>query len=74
MNAEAAEPGEAYLGFGEGPATLNLSERGNLEEAAKNLFSMLRALDADYERIAIASIPNVGIGEGINDRLTRAAK
>ena len=74
LNAEAAEPGEAYLGFGEGPATLNLSERGDLEEAAKNLFSMLRTLDADYERIAVAPIPNIGLGEGINDRLTRAAK
>lgn len=74
LNAEAAEPGEAFLGFGDGPATLNLSKRGDLEEAAANLFSMLRKLDAEYDRIAVAPIPTHGIGEGINDRLTRAAK
>ena len=74
LNAETADPGEAYLGFGEGPATLNLSSRGDLEEAAANLFRMLRQLDADYDRIAVAPIPMHGIGEGINDRLTRASK
>lgn len=74
LNAKSAEPGEAYLGFGDGPATLNLSSRGDLEEAAANLFGMLRELDAQYDRIAVAPIPTFGIGEGINDRLTRAAK
>ena len=74
LNAKSAEPGEAYLGFGDGPATLNLSSRGDLEEAAANLFRMLRELDAQYDRIAVAPIPTFGIGEGINDRLTRAAK
>ncbi|MCR9270394.1 MAG: L-threonylcarbamoyladenylate synthase [Hyphomonadaceae bacterium] len=74
LNANAPEPGEAYLGFGPGAATLNLSERGDLDEAAKNLFSMLRELDQNYDRIAVAPIPTHGLGEGINDRLTRAAK
>ncbi|MEL7112942.1 MAG: L-threonylcarbamoyladenylate synthase [Pseudomonadota bacterium] len=74
LNAREAEPGEAMLGFGEMPATLNLSVRSNLEEAASNLFAMLRELDKTYDRIAVAPIPSEGIGEGINDRLTRAAK
>ena len=49
LNAEAARPGEALLAFGPAPAasvTLNLSPRGDLIEAAANLFSHLRALDA----------------------------
>jgi L-threonylcarbamoyladenylate synthase len=74
LNAAAPEPGEAFLGFGDGPATLNLSPRGDLEEAAKNLFAMLRQLDAEHDRIAVAAIPEDGLGEAINDRLTRAAK
>ncbi|MEM1372598.1 MAG: L-threonylcarbamoyladenylate synthase [Pseudomonadota bacterium] len=74
LNAEAAAPGEAYLGFGPGEATLNLSPRGDLYEAAANLFAMLRELDAAYERIAVSPIPEDGLGEAINDRLTRAAK
>ncbi len=74
LNASQAEAGEALLGFGDMPATLNLSERGDLHEAASNLFSMLRDLDKSYDRIAVAPIPKEGLGEGINDRLTRAAK
>lgn len=74
LNAEAAEPGEAYLGFGAGEATRNLSPRGDLIEAAANLFAMLRELDSLYDRIAVAPIPADGLGEAINDRLTRAAK
>ncbi len=74
LNAPAPEVGEAYLGFGVGEATLNLSPRGDLYEAAANLFAMLRELDADYAQIAVAPIPMEGLGEAINDRLTRAAK
>ena len=74
LNANAPDPGEAYLGFGAGNATLNLSPSGDLTEAAKNLFAMLRTLDETFDRIAIAPIPVHGLGEGINDRLTRAAK
>lgn len=75
LNAAQAMPGEAYLGFGDTPdATLNLSTGERLEEAAANLFSMLRTLDETYERIAVAPIPKAGLGEAINDRLTRAAK
>jgi L-threonylcarbamoyladenylate synthase len=53
---------------------LDLSPRGDLAEAAANLFSMLRALDAGpARRIAVAPIPDEDLGEAINDRLRRAA-
>ena len=55
-------------------ATLNLSESGNLEEAAAKLFGTLRELDeAGAEAIAVMPIPAAGLGEAINDRLQRAA-
>jgi len=53
---------------------MNLSARGDLAEAAANLFGYLRALDAKLARsIAVMPIPNDGLGEAINDRLRRAA-
>jgi L-threonylcarbamoyladenylate synthase len=77
LNATSVYPDEAFLAFGPCPtgiiATLNLSEDGRLDEAAANLFAMLRALDARYGAIAIAPIPDVGLGEGINDRIKRAS-
>jgi len=75
LDAETAEPDEALLGFGPAPgATLNLSARGDLIEAAANLFSHLRALDASgAKRIAVMRVPHEGLGEAINDRLRRAA-
>ena len=75
LDAATAEPGEALLGFGPAPpATLNLSPRGDLIEAAANLFSHLRALDASgARRIAVMKVPHEGLGEAINDRLKRAA-
>ena len=55
-------------------ATVNLSESGNLEEAAAKLFAALRKLDqACAETIAVMPIPAEGLGEAINDRLQRAA-
>lgn len=74
LNVDSPEKGEAYLGFGRVEATLNLSAKGDLTEAAANLFAMLRHLDARFDRIAVAPIPTKGLGEAINDRLTRAAK
>ena len=54
--------------------TLNLSARGDLIEAAANLFSHLRALDAaGATAIAVMPVPHDGLGEAINDRLKRAA-
>ncbi|KJS23901.1 MAG: translation factor Sua5 [Hyphomonadaceae bacterium BRH_c29] len=74
LDAEAPEPGEGWLAFGETPwPGLNLSETGDLREAAKTLFAALRTLDASHDRIAVAPVPNDGLGEAINDRLARAA-
>ena len=70
--------GEALLAFGPAPSfagkTLNLSPRGDLIEAAANLFSHLRALDASgASSIAVMPVPHEGLGDAINDRLARAA-
>jgi len=75
LEATAARPGEALLGFGVAPqATLNLSPAGDLTEAAANLFTMMRALDAPpHTGIAVMPIPDHGLGIAINDRLRRAA-
>ncbi|WP_088345174.1 MULTISPECIES: L-threonylcarbamoyladenylate synthase [Rhodomicrobium] len=78
LNAERPKPGEAFLGFGPHAATaaasLNLSASGDLREAAANLFAHLRLLDAaETATIAVAPIPEAGLGEAINDRLRRAA-
>ena len=77
LNAEPRE-GEAYLAFGTAPdfggVMRNLSPAGDLHEAARNLFSMLHELDAAGAGvIAVAPIPDEGLGEAINDRLARAA-
>jgi L-threonylcarbamoyladenylate synthase len=82
LYASQIEPGEALLAFGLGAisgidaasAVMNLSARGDLAEAAANLFGHLRALDAKGARtIAVMPIPDEGLGEAINDRLRRAA-
>jgi L-threonylcarbamoyladenylate synthase len=75
LGVAVAAPGEALLGFGPGPAaTRNLSEKGDLQEAAANLFAMLRELDRpDFRGIAVMPIPESGLGVAINDRLRRAA-
>ncbi len=74
LNVTAARPGELMLGFGPGPCDLNLSESGDLAEAAANLFHHLRLLDAGGTApIAVAPVPEQGLGRAINDRLRRAA-
>lgn len=77
LNAEYPLEKEAFLNFGapHPKETLNLSREGNLEEAGSNLFKMLHVLDDpnQFYAIAIAPIPNSGIGKAINDRLIRAA-
>jgi L-threonylcarbamoyladenylate synthase len=75
LNANEAAPGEILLAFGPSASknALNLSASGDLREAAANLFAMLRALDRKADAIAIMPIPHEGLGEAINDRLTRAA-
>jgi L-threonylcarbamoyladenylate synthase len=74
LNADAARAGEVLLGFGTvAGASRNLSPRGDLKEAAANLFAMLRELDSSAALIAVSPIPMSGLGEAINDRLQRAA-
>ncbi|KQV55217.1 MULTISPECIES: L-threonylcarbamoyladenylate synthase [unclassified Caulobacter] len=77
INAKAPEAGEAFLAFGAwppGPGVFNLSPTGALSEAAANLFAFLRAADRTRPTaIAVAAIPQEGLGEAINDRLRRAA-
>jgi len=78
LDAASLEPGEVLLAFGAplpgAAAMLNLSERGDLSEAAANLFGHLRRLDAmGAPKIAVMPIPYRGLGEAINDRLRRAA-
>jgi L-threonylcarbamoyladenylate synthase len=78
LDAMQVEPGEVLLAFGTplpgAAATLNLSERGDIAEAAANLFGHLRRLDAmRAPSIAVMRIPSEGLGEAINDRLRRAA-
>ena len=81
LNADSVEAGEALLAFGplardaeHAAAVMNLSARGDLNEAAANLFGHLRELDAKKARtIAVMPIPSHGLGEAINDRLRRAA-
>lgn len=75
LNA-APQKGAAYLAFGTEapPGGLTLSAKGDLVEAAANLYAHLRALDARaVTAIAVAPIPAHGLGEAINDRLRRAA-
>jgi L-threonylcarbamoyladenylate synthase len=90
LNAVDVEPGEALLAFGSTKfmgvmgggfahdlpheSFRNLSEDGDLFEAAANLFGYLRALDLpEHKSIAVMAIPDTGIGVAINDRLRRAA-
>jgi L-threonylcarbamoyladenylate synthase len=81
LDATSVSLGEALLAFGaqmpagaEPVRALNLSARGDLIEAAANLFSHLRALDAaGAAAIAVMPVPHDGLGEAINDRLKRAA-
>ena len=82
MNAVTVAPGEALLAFGatlpqdavNARKILNLSDRGELVEAAANLFNYLRVLDGSgVNSIAVMPVPNAHLGEAINDRLRHAA-
>lgn len=77
INASSPKDDEFYIGFGNSQqANINLSETGDLCEAASNLFAFLHLADKqpDYEKISISPIPNIGIGCAINDRIKRAAR
>ena len=82
LNAEQVAANEALLAFGPGTvagsdrakAVMNLSARGDLNEAAANLFGYLRTLDTrGAHTIAVMPVPHHDLGEAINDRLRRAA-
>ena len=81
LDATEAAPGEALLAFGPAPPaalTWQLSESGDVAEAATRLFAGLRWLDSEGTRrglkaIAAMPIPAAGLGSAIRDRLSRAA-
>lgn len=79
LDALSVRPDEALLAFGpSSPAgaasTRWLSRSGDLEEAAANLFAALRDVDRrEFSGIAVAPVPDRGLGRAINDRLRRAA-
>lgn len=75
INVTAPEPDEFYIGFGKYDGALNLSPTGDVKEAASRLFAYLRLADekAIGGKIAVAPVPNVGLGLAINDRLKRAS-
>ncbi|MDB6176729.1 L-threonylcarbamoyladenylate synthase [Paracoccus sp. Z330] len=72
LNAHAANQGETYIDFA-APGPLSLSPTGDLTEAAAKLFDILRQADHFGRPIAVAPIPESGLGAAINDRLRRAA-
>lgn len=76
INVEQPDDGVFYIGFGwQERADLNLSPNGNLHEAAANLFAYMRLADelAGEKGIAMAPIPEEGLGLAINDRIRRAS-
>ena len=79
LNVKKVNKNEAYLSIKKikkkEPNFYFLSKSGNLKEAAKNLYSTLRKIKKNkYKSIAVAKIPNIGLGKTINDRLKRASK
>ena len=80
INVKIVKDNEGLINFGLNNLkskliTLNLSKKGNLKEASKNLFHFLHKLDqSECKKIAIAPIPNIDLGLTINDRIKRASK
>ena len=74
LNAKSAGADEYLIGFGAVEGDSSLSHRGDLVEAAARLFDLLHQADASPAlRIAVAPVPDEGLGAAINDRLRRAA-
>lgn len=74
LDAVEADTNEFLIGFGDIASDCTLSSTGDLAEAAARLFDCLyRAAASDKPRIAVAPIPDEGVGKAINDRLRRAA-
>ena len=72
LNAPDPRPDETHIAFG-APGPFSLSPAGDLVEAAARLFDTLRRADREGRPIAVAPIPDHGLGVAINDRLRRAA-
>ena len=78
LNCKKADNKAAFIVFGKkykgGKYIFNLSPRGNLKEAGKNLYKILRKVkNLNFKKINVVKIPNQGIGIAINDRLRKAA-
>jgi len=74
LGAESAEADEFLIGFGTVEGDCTLSAAGDLGEAASRLYAALHeAARAPQPRIAVAPVPDEGVGRAINDRLRRAA-
>ncbi len=74
LEAETAAPNEFHIGFGAVPGDATLSASGDLAEAAARLFDLLHTAQASGRAaIAVAPVPQHGLGLAINDRLRRAA-
>ncbi|MCZ8136969.1 MAG: L-threonylcarbamoyladenylate synthase [Porphyrobacter sp.] len=74
LNAREAEADEFLIGFGSVEGDCTLSASGDVNEAAARLYAALHeAARAERPRIAVAPVPNEGVGRAINDRLKRAA-
>ena len=78
MNRKNAKKHQALIGFGKkfkvGKNYFNLSKKGNLKEAANNLYKTMRKIrKRNFKSIAVVKIPNTEIGYAINDRLRKAS-
>ena len=74
LNAQTANADEYHVGFGAIAGDINLSADGDLFEAAARLYACLHhGAESVQPRIAVAPVPQSGIGAAINDRLSRAA-
>jgi L-threonylcarbamoyladenylate synthase len=74
LDARSPEPDEWLIGFGDVAGDATLSASADLVEAAARLFAALHEADASGRaRIAVAPVPQAGLGAAINDRLRRAA-
>ena len=74
LNATLPREGETLIGFGPDFGAPNLAPEGDLKDAARSLYAMLRKHDGPDVKLAVAPIPDMGLGRAINDRLRRAAK
>ena len=77
INVKTPKKNEAFIQFSKKINKKNyfyLSKKGNIKEAAKELYSLLRLIrNMKYKSIAVSKIPKIGLGLAINDRLNKAS-